>query len=97
MKEKNLVLSVFKISNQKEKNDITKESFETVLTDQKYKDICTNKGFRVIANYMITYIQTKKGMSYYYDKSDKRVVSSNGIDTLPLPIKIKRFGRGVLF
>jgi hypothetical protein len=62
---------------------ITKERFERVLTDQKYKDVCTNKGFRVIDNYMITYTQEKKGMSYYYDK---RIVCSNGIDTLPLPI-----------
>ena len=68
---------------QKDKNDITKERFEKVLTDQKYKDVCTNKGFRVIDNYMITYTQEKKGMSYYYDK---RIVCSNGIDTLPLPI-----------
>ena len=62
---------------------ITKERFEKVLTDQSYKDVCTNKGFRVIDNYMITYTQEKKGMSYYYDK---RIVFPNGIDTLPLPI-----------
>ena len=68
---------------QKDKNDITKERFEKVLTDQNYKDVCTNKGFRVIDNYMITYTQEKKGMSYYYDK---RIVCPNGIDTLPLPI-----------
>ena len=68
---------------QKDKNDITKERFEKVLTDPKYKDECTNKGFRVIDNYMITYTQEKKGMTYYYDK---RIVCANGIDTLPLPI-----------
>ena len=27
---------------QKDKNDITKERFEKVLTDQNYKDVCTN-------------------------------------------------------
>ena len=43
---------------------ITKERFEKVLTDQSYKDVCTNKGFRVIDNCMITYTQEKKGMSY---------------------------------
>jgi hypothetical protein len=68
---------------QKDKNDITKERFEKVLTDQKYKDVCTNKGFRVIDNYMITYTQEKKALSYYYDK---RIVCANGIDTLSLPI-----------
>ncbi len=61
-------------------NDITKERFKKVLTDQSYKDVWTNKGFRVIDNYMmITYTQ----MSYYYDK---RVIQSNVIDTLPWPI-----------
>jgi hypothetical protein len=33
---------------QKDKNNITKERFETALTDKKYKDVCTNKGFKVI-------------------------------------------------
>jgi hypothetical protein len=51
--------------------------------DQNYKDVCNNKGFRVIDNYMITYNQEKKGMSYYYYK---RIICANGIDTLPLPI-----------
>jgi hypothetical protein len=68
---------------QKDKNDITKERFEKVLTDQNYKDVCTNKGFRVIDNYMITYTQEKKGLSYVYDK---RIVLSDGVSTLPLPI-----------
>jgi hypothetical protein len=74
----NIVLRVFK-----KINDITKERFQNVLNDPKYKDMCINRGFRVIDNHMITYIQEKKGLSYYYDK---RVVCSNGIDTLPLPI-----------
>ena len=68
---------------QKDKNDITKEIFQNVLNDPKYKDVCTNRGFRVIDNHMITYTQEKKGMSYYYDK---RVVLSDGVSTLPLPI-----------
>ena len=68
---------------QKDKNDITKERFEKVLTDQNYKDVCVNRGFRVIDNYMITYTQQKKGLSYTYDK---RVVLSDGVSTLPLPI-----------
>ena len=68
---------------QKDKNNITNERFEKVLTDQNYKDVCTNKGFSVIDNYMITYSQEKKGMFYYYDK---RIICPSGIDTLPLPI-----------
>ena len=68
---------------QKDKNDITKERFQNVLNDPKYKDVCTNRGFRVIDNHMITYTQEKKGMSYYYDK---RIVLSDGVSTLPLPI-----------
>ncbi len=68
---------------QTDKNEITIERFEKVLFDQNYKDVCVNRGFRVIDNYMITYTLQKKGMSYYYEK---RVIQSNGIDTLPLPI-----------
>ena len=68
---------------QKDKNDITKERFEKVLTDQYYKDVCTNRGFRVADNYMITYTQQKKGLSYVYDK---RQVLRDGCSTAPLPI-----------
>ena len=67
---------------QKDNNNINKEIFEKVLTDQNYKDVCT-KGFRMVHNFMITYTQQKKGMSYVYDKM---VICPNGIDTLPLPI-----------
>jgi len=45
--------------------------------------MCTNKGFRMVDNHMITYIQEKKGLTYYYDK---RVVLADGVSTLPLPI-----------
>jgi len=68
---------------QKDKNDITKERFQNVLQNPGYKDVCINRGFRVIDNHMITYTQTKKALSYYYDK---RQVMANGVDTLPLPI-----------
>jgi hypothetical protein len=68
---------------QKDKNDITKERFQNVLQNPGYKDVCINRGFRVINNHMITYTQEKKGMSYYYDK---RIVLSDGVSTLPLPI-----------
>ncbi len=68
---------------QKDKNDITKERFQNVLQNPGYKNECINRGFRVIDNHMITYTQTKKGKSYYYDK---RIVLSDGVSTLPLPI-----------
>jgi hypothetical protein len=68
---------------QKGNNDITKERFEKVLFDPSYKDVCTNRGFRVVQNEMITYTQIKKALSYYYDK---RQIMSDGVSTLPLPI-----------
>ncbi len=68
---------------QKDKNDITKERFQNVLQNPGYKDVCINRGFQVIDNNMITYTQTKKEMSYNYDK---RIVLSDGVSTLPLPI-----------
>ena len=68
---------------QNDNNNINKERFEKVLTDQNYKDVCTNCGFRVVDNYMITYTQEKKGHSYVYNK---RVILSDGCSTEPLPI-----------
>ena len=53
------------------------------VTDYKVWALAGTLSFRVVQNEMITYTQTKKGMSYYYDK---RQVMSNGVDTLPLPI-----------
>ncbi len=52
---------------QKRQNEINKDRFHNVLFND-VKDMCINKGFRVINNEMITYIQQKKGLSYYYDK-----------------------------
>ena len=63
-------------------NDISKDRFHNVLFND-VKDMCTNKGFRVINNEMVTYIQHKKGLSYYYDK---RVVLDDGVSTVPLDI-----------
>ncbi len=45
--------------------------------------MCSNKGFRVINNEMVTYIQQKKGLSYIYDK---RKVLADGVSTMPLDI-----------
>ena len=61
---------------QKNKNDITKERFEKVLTDRNYKDVCTNRSFRVVDIYMITYTQEKKGLSYVYDKRQVLVMGA---------------------
>jgi hypothetical protein len=67
---------------QKRQNEISKDRFHGVLFND-VKDKCVNKGFRVINNEMITYIQQKKGLSYYYDK---RVVLPDGVSTVPLDI-----------
>ena len=67
---------------QKSQNDINKDRFHNVLFNG-VKDTCTNKGFRVIDNSMITYIQQKKGLSYVYDK---RRVLEDGVTTVPLDI-----------
>jgi hypothetical protein len=67
---------------QKNQNEINKDRFHNVLFND-VKDMCINKGFRVINNFMVTYIQHKKGLSYYYDK---RVVLSDGVSTAPLEI-----------
>jgi len=67
---------------QKNQNEISKDRFHNVLFNN-VKDMCINKGFRVINNFMITYIQHKKGLSYYYDK---RQVLPDGVSTIPLNI-----------
>jgi len=67
---------------QKKQNEINKDRFHNVLFND-VKDMCKNKGFRVINNEMITYIQHKKGLSYYYDK---RQVLPDGVSTIPLNI-----------
>ena len=67
---------------QKNQNEINKKRFNNVLFKNE-KDTCTNKGFRVINNEMITYTQNKKGLSYYYDK---RKVLADGVSTVPLDI-----------
>ncbi len=65
---------------QKRQIEINKDRFHGVLFND-VKDMCKNKGFRVINNEMVTYTQQKKGLSYYYDK---RVVLADGVSTVPL-------------
>ena len=67
---------------QKNQNEISKDRFHNVLFNN-VKDMCINKGFRVINNEMITYLQHKTGLSYYYDK---RQVLPDGVSTIPLNI-----------
>jgi hypothetical protein len=67
---------------QKNNNDITKERFGKALFNPNFKDMCTNKGFRMVEKHMITYIQEKKGLSYVYDKH----VLADGVSTAPLSI-----------
>ena len=67
---------------QHNQNTINKERFDNVLFHET-KDMCINKGFRVINNEMVTYIQHKKGLSYMYDK---RKVLADGVSTVPLEI-----------
>ena len=43
----------------------------------------TNRGFRTVNHNVVTYEQTKKGLSYFYPK---RIVQSDGIHTKPLEL-----------
>ena len=43
----------------------------------------TNRGFRTIQHSVATYEQTKKGLSYFYQK---RIVEEDGTHTKPLPL-----------
>jgi hypothetical protein len=67
---------------QKNQNEINKDRFHNVLFND-VKDMCMNKGFCVVNNEMVTYIQHKKGLSYYYDK---RCVLEDCVSTVPLDI-----------
>jgi hypothetical protein len=66
----------------KNQNTIDKDRFHNVLFND-VKDMCVNKGFRMVENQMVTYIQQKRGLSYYYDK---RRVLEDGVSTVPLDI-----------
>jgi hypothetical protein len=66
----------------KNQNEISKDRFHNVLFNNE-KDMCVNKGFRVVNNEMVTYIQQKRGLSYYYDKGK---VLADGVSTVPLDI-----------
>ena len=63
-------------------NDISYKKFENVLFNGE-KDMVVNTGFRMINGFMNTYEQSKKGLSYIYNK---RILLSDGISTKPLNI-----------
>ena len=80
MDEKNIKFSCKGI--QKEGNNVNYKKFENVLFGDK-QDTAHNKGFRMVSGTMKSYEQDKKGLSYIYCK---RIVQSDGINTVPLNI-----------
>lgn len=66
----------------KNTNDITIESFKNVL-HTKENTTATNRGFRMVNNRIMSYLQEKKRVTYFYDK---RKVLEDGISTEPLDI-----------
>eukprot|EP00732_Lithocolla_globosa_P003740 Lithocolla_globosa_v1_NODE_3122_length_1759_cov_57.233568.p1 type:complete len:331 gc:universal NODE_3122_length_1759_cov_57.233568:631-1623(+) len=70
---------------------VQKANNADLLTFEKYKDCLdsgearsvTNRGFRMIDDKMITYSQTKRGLTPIYDK---RIVLEDGRTTIPSPL-----------
>ena len=52
---------------QKNNNNITYKKFENVLLNKNH-DMAVNTGFRMVNGFMNTYEQSKKGLSYVYNK-----------------------------
>ena len=67
---------------QQKRNVLIKDHFLSVLHSQKSKDI-VNAGFIKLDGQIKTYIQTKKGLGYFYGK---RKVLDDGISTTHLEI-----------
>ena len=67
---------------QKDNNNISYKKFENVLLNKTH-DMAVNQGFRYVNGCMNTYEQSKKGLSYIYNK---RILLSDGISTKPLNI-----------
>ena len=53
------------------------------VLDEAVNVTSTNRGFRAMKHNVVTYEQTKKGLSYFYPK---RIVEEDGIHTLPLKL-----------
>ena len=64
----------------KRQNAIDKEAFLAVLTNRRSSS-GTNRGFRVHNSSMMTYVQERAALTYFYGK---RIVMADGITTAPL-------------
>ena len=53
------------------------------VLDEAVNVTSTNRGFRAMKHNVVTYEQTKKGLSYFHPK---RIVEEDGIHTLPLKL-----------
>lgn len=63
----------------KAQNKLTEDEYKDVLFNQKIST-CTNRGIRKKGTNLFTYVQTKKGLNYFYGK---RIVCSDHVTTLP--------------
>ena len=66
----------------KKLNDPQKEVYLNVLQKRQSRS-GENRGFRVVANKVLTYAQHRTGFSYFYPK---RKVLEDGVSTIPLGI-----------
>ena len=66
----------------KRQNDLDRDTYLNVLKN-KESGTGVNKGFRVKDNQMMTYTQTRAGLSYLYPK---RKVAADGVSTTPLDL-----------
>ena len=66
----------------KKLNNITKDTYMDVLLTKK-SGSGTNRGFRTVDNRMYTYLQQRRGFSYFYPK---RKVLADGVSTAPLDL-----------
>ncbi len=66
----------------KRQNDLTRKTYLDVL-ENKESGCGTNRGFRVRDNQVLTYTQTRAGLSYLYPK---RKVAADGVSTRPLDL-----------
>ena len=66
----------------KRQNDIDKEKFRAVLTNRR-SGSGFNRGFRVRDSSMMTYVQERAALTYFYPK---RKVLADGLSTAPLDL-----------
>ena len=69
----------------KAQNELLWQRYERALDG--YKDLATNKAFRMHKGAMYTYEQRKLGLSAYYDK---RWVLPDGIHTEPIEFRLNK-------